>query len=273
MEVWGGENLEMSFRIWMCGGRIENVPCSRVGHAFRSHNPVSFKNNNPGATITRNLVRVADVWMDDYAKVYKGLNNVSPTAFKSDVSDRVGLRNALQCKSFDWYLNRAFPDLFAPKKENIIHMGILYNAAVDMCMDTTAKSYDEIQQMHLYPCDRLENTPLDKRRYSHNQLLFFTRHPANTIRKIELQADKCLSVVQNRRVPGIDGSVDALWFKPCRAGAIEWTYTDSGQLYHRQTSKCAEAQVVDDKTAVLARDCKRSNPRQKWVFFDTEVFS
>ena len=32
------------------------------------------------------------------------LNNVSPTAFKSDVSDRVGLRNALQCKSFDWWV-------------------------------------------------------------------------------------------------------------------------------------------------------------------------
>ena len=67
-DIWGGENLEISFRIWMCGGQLLTVPCSHVGHIFRERSPYKWL---PGVDVVRkNSVRVAEVWLDDYKEIY-----------------------------------------------------------------------------------------------------------------------------------------------------------------------------------------------------------
>lgn len=34
-QLWGGDNLELSFKVWMCGGQMLQVFCSHVGHLAR----------------------------------------------------------------------------------------------------------------------------------------------------------------------------------------------------------------------------------------------
>lgn len=55
----------------MCGGAVEIVPCSRVGHYFRSL-PFSF-NGEKDEIILQNNLRTAEVWMDEYKVFFDSL--------------------------------------------------------------------------------------------------------------------------------------------------------------------------------------------------------
>ncbi len=66
-KIWGGENLELSLRSWMCGGSMEIVPCSRVGHIYKVRQVYSYPEGRPSDEVTGcNTKRVADVWLDQY---------------------------------------------------------------------------------------------------------------------------------------------------------------------------------------------------------------
>uniref|UniRef100_UPI00398E9494 polypeptide N-acetylgalactosaminyltransferase 16 isoform X1 n=1 Tax=Pristiophorus japonicus TaxID=55135 RepID=UPI00398E9494 len=116
MDIWGGENFELSFRVWMCGGSLEIVPCSRVGHVFRKRHPYDFPEGN-ALTYIRNTKRTVEVWMDDYKQYYYEARPSAVGKAYGNIADRVQLRRKLLCKSFQWYLENIYPELRIPEKE------------------------------------------------------------------------------------------------------------------------------------------------------------
>ena len=104
---WGGENIEISLRTWLCGGRIRVAKDSYVAHAFRSSFPYKVNMDD----INRNNLRVASVWLDgEYLKKYYQAAHItlnedgSPKLEIGDISHRLALKEQLHCKPFSWYV-------------------------------------------------------------------------------------------------------------------------------------------------------------------------
>lgn len=109
----------------MCGGEIEIIPCSRVGHIFRGENPYGFPKDRQ-KTVERNLARVAEVWLDEYKEIFYGhgyLHLLDKNVIDiGNLTAQIQLREKLQCKSFKWYVENVYPELEAPlvKAEGLV---------------------------------------------------------------------------------------------------------------------------------------------------------
>nr|CTP81539.1 BMA-GLY-9 [Brugia malayi] len=155
MDIWGGENLEMSFRVWMCGGSIEFIPCSHVGHIFRDGHPYNMIGPGDNKDVHgTNSKRLAEVWMDDYKKFYYIHRLDLKVQFGKDVGDlseRRALRQKLRCKSFKWYLQNVAKNKFV-LDENVAAFGALRNPSSGLCLDTLQRNEDEVIPLCVFSC-------------------------------------------------------------------------------------------------------------------------
>ncbi|XP_039479148.2 putative polypeptide N-acetylgalactosaminyltransferase 10 [Drosophila santomea] len=110
LDTWDAGKIEMSFKVWMCGGMMLYVPCSRVGHISRAAMP-SMNSSRKFHFLARNYKRVAEVWMDNYKKyVFDKRPSLYKMTSTGPLSHRKTLRKALKCKTFHWYLTKVAPD-------------------------------------------------------------------------------------------------------------------------------------------------------------------
>ncbi|KAK3788268.1 hypothetical protein RRG08_027002 [Elysia crispata] len=245
LKIWGCENQELSFKVWMCGGRLEIIPCSHVAHLYRKSFPYTWGKNS-GFTHIQNCMRVAEVWMDDYKQFYYDRIGLTPEKVNiGSISAQKTLRSSLQCRSFHWYVQEVYPSLFAPF--NSTAMGSISSRAVPAsCLQMESHSSGWKKELSIQRC------------YAGDNRQYFVLTSTGQIRRDE----EC--VVYSAET----GSITTQWCEGIRDQS-HWIYTKenmiasvSTNLIRNSHNRCMS--LSHDNRSVDMKPCKRRDSRQKW---------
>lgn len=238
MNIWGGENLELSWRAWLCGGRLVHVPCSRVGHIERAQ-PYDFLDDRRKVELT-NYRRAISVWMDGYSKYvyafYPEMKSFSP----GDVDERFRLKSKLKCRPFDWFLTNIWPELFVYDVNVTASGGVgLENFRPPRCLDNNMYLFSSPVMLHVSYCNY------------HVMRQNFALTTTKQLRTI-LQ---CVNV-----------KVDGMDYIPrlvnCKDVQDQWEHSKEGHLVHLSTKLCMSIL----RNTLILRECTPNDPSQVWTF-------
>ncbi|XP_076102776.1 inactive polypeptide N-acetylgalactosaminyltransferase-like protein 5 isoform X1 [Mytilus galloprovincialis] len=155
LKIWGGENLELSFKVWLCGGKLVHVACSRIGHITRSQ---PYLQNNRLDIEMHNNKRVADVWMDKFASYvydnYPGMKSISVGGLSKQ------WRQRRRCKPFSWFLDNIWPELFRYKDHSSSTGSIMNTNGGRLCLDNQGHLFSSPLRITVKPCSNDTNTQL-----------------------------------------------------------------------------------------------------------------
>lgn len=249
MEIWGGENVEMSMRIWMCGATLEIMPCSRVGHIFRSTMPYGF---GPGktyhSTVTKNLRRTAEVWMDEKKSIFYKAQPAAKNIEFGNISSRLALKKRLNCKSFDWFISNIYPEFNGQK--------IITEQYKQLHLDRIGcLSYEQSSRSVVMTlCELPLKGPLS------NQAWVITgdgqiKHQSLCLTKMESSSQLYLTQCISK---GTEPHSSNQTFKLTKDSSV-------GTIIHAESNLCLDIQKMLTDITVLLQTCDVNSRTQQWL--------
>ncbi|KAG1952769.1 probable polypeptide N-acetylgalactosaminyltransferase 8 [Pimephales promelas] len=251
MQVYGGENVELGIRVWLCGGSIEIVPCSKVAHIERAHKPYMSDLSN---VMKRNALRVAEVWMDEYKKnvhIAWGVPIQNHGVDIGDVSERKRLRERLKCKPFKWYLENVYTAL--NPRNDLLGYGVLINdLQTSLCLD---KGPSEKNTPIIYPCH-----------FFTSQVFYYTASG-------EILADPLPTLLHDRKRclidPGSGRFPELSWCSDTeKQKHMYWDFKQGQAIQNRDTKRCLEVSAEQNVQNVFIQECRNQHWRIKQVIQD-----
>lgn len=119
--------------------QIQTVTCSRVGHVFKNF-AYKFEGDKE-SIIQKNLIRVAETWMDGLRKYFYASTRVYDIKRALLDADEVTslvrrkqLRQRLGCRNFDWYMYNVIPEVEIPPTDAVFY-GEIMNLESRACWD------------------------------------------------------------------------------------------------------------------------------------------
>ncbi|XP_005797368.1 polypeptide N-acetylgalactosaminyltransferase 4-like [Xiphophorus maculatus] len=246
MEVWGGENLELSFRVWQCGGSLEIHPCSHVGHVFPKKAPYARPN------FLQNTVRAAEVWMGSYKQHFYNRNPPARKENYGDISQREQLRDKLKCKSFEWYLKNIYPDLHVPEDREGWHGAVRNSGLQSECLDYNAPDHSPTgAHLSLFGCHGQGG----------NQYFEYTSQKEIRFNSV---TELCAEVLEGQTSIGMRHCPHDGEAKP---PSIIWDFKQDGTIYHSHSDMCVTAyRTTEGRTDAQMRRCNPADRNQQWKF-------
>uniref|UniRef100_A0A674JDK0 Polypeptide N-acetylgalactosaminyltransferase n=1 Tax=Terrapene triunguis TaxID=2587831 RepID=A0A674JDK0_9SAUR len=246
MDIWGGENFEISFRVWMCGGSLEIIPCSRVGHVFRKKHPYVFPEGNAN-TYIKNTKRTAEVWMDEFKQYYYAARPAAQGRPYGDIQSRLELRKSLKCQTFKWYLENVYPELRIPK-ESLYQSGMIRQR--QRCLESQKSEDQEFPVLSLNPCISSKGVAAVAQEWTYTY--------NHQVRQQQL----CLSV--HTLFPG-----SQVLLSPCKEsdGKQRWGKVGS-HIEHMASRFCLDTEMMGDTNEstreLVINPCESTAMSQRW---------